>query len=110
MKVTFNDVEEFLEELAKDAPPSRILRLTRNHRFAGSVPYASVSVVAGYVNARGELVELSIYVGDNWPGDSEYGRKTREYGDLIIQRIEAAARAAGIEVRTGRFAPDKESK
>lgn len=108
--VLFHDVVEFLDELAADIAAHHsvergIVRVTYRERLAGSGTIKRISVVAGYAEqSTGRPVQLEQYVGDDWgegfPGrEQTYGR-ARE----IRQRIEAACRTAGLQLRSGALA------
>lgn len=103
MKVKFSSHEEFLEEFKRDGPPSKILRLTRSYRRNPQLPIASVSVVATFVNQRGECVELTRQVGEDWGTGGPKDEKMDQLITLVMGNIEQTAKEAGVEVRAGRF-------
>jgi len=104
--VLFNDVVEFLDELAADHPVERgIVRVSYRERLAASGTIKQIYVVAGYAEqTTGRPVQLEQYVGDDW-GEGFPGREqTYERARKIRGRIEAACREAQLELRSGAFA------
>ena len=103
MKVKFNDHKEFLDEFKRDGPPTKILRLTRSYRRNGTLPIQTVSVLATFVNKHGECVELTRLAGEDWGAGGPRDEKMDHLITLIMGEIESDAKAAGVEVRAGRF-------
>jgi len=108
--VLFNDVVEFLNELAADIAAHQsvergIVRVTYRERLAGSATIKRIYVVAGYAEqTTGRPVQLEQYVGDDW-GEGFPGREqTYDRAREIRQRIEGACRSAGLQTRGGAFA------
>lgn len=101
--VVFNTADEFLDELVlecrnrpavADVPIVRVAILRRSSAaFPGSVFHFSVA--AGFVNRRGELVELDRYVGDAMTGHNQ----AIDMADDLRRR----AAEIGCDVRSGRF-------
>lgn len=110
MKVSFNFPDEFLAELATDGPPSKIVRVTRAYQTGGALPVAMVFVVAGFVNARGELVELRHRAGEDWGKGFPTSAETTAVVDRTITAIEKQAKEWGHSVRAGRFEEDDRRK
>lgn len=110
MRIRFSAVGEFKRELARDGPPTRIVRLTRSYRPTSMPPIRTVELVAAYVNGRGELVELRQYLGDVFGSDLDGGHNQRvaEYGDGLLEALEVDCRELGLEVRSGLFKEDVE--
>jgi hypothetical protein len=77
MKVVFNVVSEFVEELREEATDpnviaGRVVRVTVLYQGVRELPpLQSVTVVAGAV-VRGTLLELRLYCGDIMPGAPEW--------------------------------------
>lgn len=105
--VVFNTADEFLDELVlecrnrpavADVPIVRVAILRRSSAaFPGSVFHFSVA--AGFVNRRGELVELDRYVGDAMTGHNQAIDKVNAEADDLRRR----AAEIGCDVRSGRF-------
>ena len=115
MKVTFNIVEEFLEELRLEAvSPQTIaegmVRLTVRYQQHKEVPcIRHVTVLAGVI-IRETVVELRQYCGDVWEpaphgSDDKASQATRDRVKALRTRIEAVATEAGLCVRKGMFEP-----
>ena len=115
MKVTFNIVEEFLEELRLEAVSPQaiadgIMRLTVRYQQHTEMPcIRHVTVLAG-VLIRETVVELRQYCGDIWepaPHGSydKASKATRDRVKDLRTRIEAVATEVGLCVRKGVFEP-----
>jgi hypothetical protein len=115
MKVTFNVVEEFLEELrleaiSPQAIPEGIVRLTVRYQQHKEVPFIRhVTVLAGVV-IRATLVELRQYCGDIWDpvphgSDDKESRATRDRVKSLLDRIATVATEVGLCARKGMFEP-----
>lgn len=104
MRVKFSTVDEFLEELTKEASSLQvedgIVRLTYVQQQAKGAPYILLSVYAGAV-IRGKIVELRQYVGDLWrmPQDTDL----KATAETIKAKIIEKARDLDLEVRAGIF-------
>lgn len=82
--VLFNDPEEWLEELKLNKPMDNIVRLTLLFQHSGSLPLRSVQVLGSYVyHPRGGaestmfLCRLSVYCGEDMPGDPKATTRAR---------------------------------
>jgi hypothetical protein len=101
MTVRFYAVDEFLDELERDAAEAErgIVRLTNIYASSATLPFRHLSVVATYA-VRGVVVRLERYVGDLVG--------TRTHDDPVVDRatgiqrtIEAKVRDLGLEIRAG---------
>jgi len=104
MKVRFNVVEEFLEELRLDgeagAIADGIVRVTKRRTLDGKLPgLEHLQVVATYV-ARSQVVTLERYVGLLY-GSEHKDKRLWERADEIHSLIEQTAKELGLEVRAG---------
>ena len=112
MTIRFNVVEEFLDELEKDAAGNHgsqidrgIVRLTNQYtpsRISSAIHHLSVvvtCVVAGAVGP-GSVVRLDHLCGDVC-GAMEHDQRTIDKATDNAQRIEAKARALGLSIRAG---------
>jgi hypothetical protein len=115
MKVTFNVVEEFLEELrleaiSPQAIPEGIVRLTVRYQQHKEVPFIRhVTILAGVI-IRETVVELRQYCGDIWDpppqgNDDKASKATRDRVTHLRTRIETVATEVGLCVRKGMFEP-----
>lgn len=109
MKVVFNDVDEFLVELKRDADDPEgcnvqqaIVRITFRKRTDGALPLCSVAVIAAYCNYAGELVELTHQVGTVMQHDPQSERVWANAED-VRKRIASVAAGYGLDVRTGAY-------
>ena len=103
MKVLFNSVKEFLDELERDPPPDRIVRTTRLRQQSGAQPFVSAFALATFVNRLGQVVELRKYVGEDWGPDFECSQKAKDLADRILTDVEQAARRHEMEIRAGQL-------
>jgi hypothetical protein len=100
--VRFSDKAEFLEELRKDGPPTKIVRVTLTWQPFPKIPtIQAVSIVAGYVNAAGDLIQLQRYIGDDWGHGAGSSDDTRSKAKALVEELEVAISAAGYESRNG---------
>ena len=104
--VLFNDVDEFLQELALDAQQSKIERgIVRVTQMFNGVPtgtHQRVFLVAGYCEAdTGRPVQLEQFLGEDWgegfPGRVDLVDRTRTVKDAI----EAACVGHQLQIRGG---------
>lgn len=111
MKVSFNCLDEWLEELRQDceAPDGvrrDLVRVTYRKRTDGQLPLCSISVVAGYRNESGELVELVEHVGQVMPHSSKENDVVWQKAGDLVDRIKAKAAELLVTVRGGAFKED----
>lgn len=102
MTVTFNEPEEFLEELERDAEHvyRRIVRVTR--RWTASKVHPGIhhlELVATAV-VKDQVVQLRRYVGDIWRMKGQ-DQPVLNAADQKQREIEARCQAMGLEVRAG---------
>ncbi len=107
MKVLYNSVNEFLEELQRDPPPDRLLRTTRLRQSSGMGPINLISVLVTYVNRLGQVVELRRYVGDDWGPNFDSTKKAADLAENILTEIEQMAHRLGLDVRAGQLVDEK---
>jgi hypothetical protein len=106
--VKFNAVEEWSEELGKDAPDRGIVRLTYLYKPSRISPnIRHVLLVATHTVTRpgGEphqVVRFERYIGDLW-GMKETDDKVMERGEEIKAKIESVCRILQVDVRAGIF-------
>lgn len=99
VRVNFNDLDEFLEEVRTDSDQidRRILRVTLRRRYAQ--PFVHVAVVATAVVGN-TMVHLEHRIGDAFFGDEKTtGLKTKVQSAL--DKLTDAAKTLGLEVRAG---------
>jgi hypothetical protein len=110
IKVQFNQIDEFLEELTqeREAVTDRILRVTYVHAQQSGMPIVQLSVVAG-VLVRGVLIEFVQRCGDLWMRRSDSDAQTTQRAQDLLLRLEEAAHRLDLQIRRGRFltTPDK---
>lgn len=107
IRVKFNDVQEYLEELRGDAGPAGagvldgVVRLTRRWQPTATPPEQVVRVVSGYVRggAVPQVVTLDSLAGYTLGGSDQ----TTELAARRMAAVEDAARALGLDVRAGSF-------
>lgn len=102
--VKFNDTDEFIHELRRDAHEvdRKILRLTyRRRQDSGTLPILSLAVIASAVIA-GHVVALDERCGTYIPQSGEW-EKVKADADKKFDAIKAVAGELGLEVRAGVF-------
>ena len=103
MKVTFNQVEEFIAELGKDAGKvSRgIVRCTKLFEaFRLSPSIRLVSIFSTY-SVDGQVITLTCYCGDTSGINREKDREVIAKADGYLKSIEEACKRLGLEARAG---------
>jgi hypothetical protein len=94
VRVRFNAVDEFLEEL-KEARPTLepVLRLTTEYMTRGDVPITGVTVVAGYLRVLPDghlnLVELRRFCGERHVHETEKTKVDLRAAEVVAE-IEGA--------------------
>lgn len=104
IKVQFNDVDEWLEELMRmtEAGVVRVCVVTRtSEKYPGSLYF--VSVLAGAINESGQLVELSVPCGNALRHAAEGDNASIAKANELAQSVRERAKALGLDVRSGRF-------
>jgi hypothetical protein len=108
MRVRFNYVREFLEELTQDAAlvEDGILRLTQHYQPVPMKPLATLSLRAGVI-IRNKLVELHQPIGQisRLTHNGMENAKVQHVAKYFRDRVETKARALGLTVRQGMFEP-----
>lgn len=114
--VKFNDLVEFLEEIGKTLPASKIVRVTNLYtassispsiKLLSVVATARVEFLQESGGTREEIIRLDRFVGDFWalekPTESEAAtqRILLEKAKAIQQKIEEYCTKIGLEVRAG---------
>jgi hypothetical protein len=104
MKICFSMVDEFLAELEDDGPPSKIVRMCRGLRPTRFSPTLyQLAFFAGFMNVRGELVELEADCGERFGGEHALDSKAEERANQLMDVVETRARKLGHATRAGRF-------
>lgn len=102
LMIRFNADSEFLEELGKFHIGPRVVRVTTRSEPSPQFPMLCLfTIIAGFVDDEGRLVELVSYVGDVMRDDDN-----NPFWSVLANRRAAlidAVRALGHEVRSGRF-------
>lgn len=102
--VKFNDPNEFVEEIARDASKveGKILRVTTSQRRGGGLPLVGLAVIATAV-VRGHVVRLDRFCGEYMMPGSPEAEKVRTECNRIADGIRAKAGEMGLECRPGVF-------
>lgn len=112
MKITFNQHNEFIEELKRDSQfiDRKIVRVTRQFRRAGGgLPFTEASILASYsirVNPQSgndhsrQVISLNNYCG-RYMLEDPHEEKVLKLADEIQGEIEAAAKKLNMEIRAG---------
>ena len=103
MLISFNDPDEFIEELTKEPLAKPIVRLTylreANEKRA---PLTSLFIIGTAKTADGDLIKLQHYCGALW-GHEQEDKGTHKYSGDTFKHIEDACRELKLEVRAGIF-------
>ena len=103
VKVVFNSVPEFLEELALSKPSGKVVRLACKYQGSKLSPNISlVSVLANFI-CNGQLISLEAYAGDSWGLNNDHDKAVQERVARWHNDIEGKCRELGLEVRSGAF-------
>jgi hypothetical protein len=99
LTVSFHDPGEFIEEISrdKDRIERNILRLTVRRRYGE--PFITISVVATVV-IEGTIVKLEHRIGEAFAGD-EKNTAMAAKTQAVLDKLSAAAKGLGLEVRAG---------
>ena len=107
MRVTFSSVEEFLAELALNAPvvEEGIVRVTLRYQPLPDAPLVALSVVAGVVGG-GTIIEVRHQIGNCfWPPSTEQDNTLQTKAREVRNRLVVKAQELNLIVRAGVFAP-----
>ena len=105
VRVTFDELTEFLAELEHDAElvEHQVVRgFERQDPPGEGFGMKRVDLIAGYV-ARGLVIEVVEAVGTLWNDGGEPDAKTRELIAAWRSRLLEVCRAYGLDVRGGRY-------
>ena len=103
MKVRFNVIYDFIEEMEANPPPSGYIRVTFALRETVLTPVRESEVRASYLDREGHLVLLIARAGEDWGPDHAETAQTLHRGELIWKALRAAATERGLSVRGGLF-------
>ena len=103
MKVTFNQVKEFIAELYKDEGKVernlvRCTKLFEASRLSPNIRH--VSVFSTY-SVDGQVITLTRYCGDIWGINEERDAEVIAKADQLLMTIEASCKRLGLETRAG---------
>ncbi len=107
VRVTFDELVEFLAELEHDAElvEHQVVRgFERQEPPGEGFGMKRVDLIAGYV-ARGVVVEVVQAAGTLWNDGGEPDAKTRELIAAWRSRLLEVCHAYGLQVRGGRYGP-----
>jgi hypothetical protein len=110
LRITFNDLGEFAEELAlqmtalgdADRP---ILRRTFRQAQAGGDPVKSMTLIAGFIGSDG-LVTLELWLGHIFGLENSDNVATRKAGKERLAKLDATALRHGMSLRSGAYRLD----
>lgn len=106
--VRFNQVEEFLEELAKDKDHIErgIVRLTNLYRPSRQVPSIQHLSVVATMRVGRDIIRLEVYCGDLWHLDRD--QPVLDRAKALHTTLEEGCARLGLEVRAGVLEEGKE--
>lgn len=101
--VKFSNVGDFIEELEKDPPPDRIMRVSGLYGYTKIPNLRKYTSVATYLNRLNRIVVLEHYCGEVLTDDPEYELtvKTLQLGKTDQLALEAAGKKIGLDIRNG---------
>ncbi len=104
LKVKFNSVQEFCQELKKDAANVdrgiiRTTKLTQMSTMSPNIHY--VFALASY-SIQGQIVEFKKFCGDIWGVNKDADEEVYEKAEKILKEIEDLVQGIqGVDVRAG---------
>jgi uncharacterized protein (DUF58 family) len=103
MNVKFSALAEYLQEVEARNPPSRIVRVTLEHRPYMRGLIIAVSLVVGHVGADGSLVECVEFVGERTTHNDTLSQEIMRRAHMRAQDTEQRLKALGLVVAQGRY-------
>lgn len=106
------DVDVFCGELLADALliPESIIRVNKTRVITRDPMFHDLYFFASYLR-KTDIVRLKVYCGSLWVcGDPAWNKKTYALARVVSETVEKAAKACGLEIRGGGFAPDANGK
>lgn len=100
--VLFNNVKEFLEELALNASTVEQGVIRFSYSFHRDSMFTTMYCIAGYV-AGGLVIELKLRVSSYFHADQEEHRKVAALAEEVEKEIRLAAAKYNLTVRSGVF-------
>lgn len=103
MKVTFNQVEEFIDELEKDAGKVErgIVRCTKLFEASRLSPSIRLVSIFSTYSVDGQVITLTRYCGDIWGVNNGKDEEVIAKADQYLKTIEDACKRLGLEDRAG---------
>lgn len=101
--VKFNSVDEFCEELKKDAKliDRGIVRVTQLYKSSRVSPNIQMLSVLATYSVNGQLVRLECPCGDLWNIQGEDSKRYAVAGEHIKQITDLVGTLEGLQVRNG---------
>lgn len=117
MKVTFTQLDAFLQELGlaaqQDAVEHGLVRRTFRYQSLPDLPAQSLKLIAGYVFVQydgpelsRQLVEVEAHFGVLEKHDDEHNMQVQEKAGWAMAELERRCEEMGLQVRAGTFAED----
>lgn len=102
MQVNFNDIDEFLNELHKDAAEIErgIVRVTQRARHAPAALLVHLSIVAT-ARLGDTVLRLDVRCDDLTRFGAEYNDKVNAHARNLQEKLETGINSLGLEVRAG---------
>jgi len=103
MKVTFNQVGEFIDELEKDAGKveRNLVRCTKLFEPSRLSPTIRLVSIFSTYSVAGQVITLTRYCGDIWGINREKDNEVIAKADAYLKSIEKACKHLKLEVRAG---------
>jgi len=103
MKVTFNQVEEFIDELERDAGKvdRGIVRCTKLFEASRLSPNIRLVSIFSTYSVDGQVITLTRFCGDIWGINKEKDGEVIAKADEYLKSIEEACKRLELEVRAG---------
>jgi phage host-nuclease inhibitor protein Gam len=113
IKVKFNSVAEFCQELKKDAGKVErgILRTTKQTQMSSMSPNIHYVFALASYSIEGQIVELRKFCGEIWHIREDEDKKSWDKAEAVLKEIEDLVQGiAGVEIRAGHLEDDDTKK
>lgn len=103
LKVRFNMVDEFCEEMKKDKDiiDRKIIRVTQSFTPSHMTPNIRIVEVLASYSVSGQIVRLEKRCGEFWGVNTKSDQDVIDKADEVMKIIKDKAAKAGLQVRAG---------
>ncbi len=101
--VQFNNIEEFLAELATDLDTldRHLVRVTNLYQQSTQMPVMQYVSVVATARVATDIIRLDVSCGEVWNGDAHHNAPVLKKSEAVQQHLRASCTKLGIEVRAG---------